>query len=49
MSKAQMSRMRKNRREMSKGNIPGCDRFLGKMSLDKSSENLQKKIAKIKI
>ncbi len=48
MSSSQVKRMKKNRAEISKGNLP-CERFLGQMSLDKGSENLQNKIAKIKI
>ena len=46
---AEIKRMKRNRAEMSQGKIPGCDKFLGQMSLDKASENLQNKLSKFKI
>jgi len=45
----EIKRMKRNRGEMSQGKIPGCDKFLGQMSLDKASENLQNKLSKFKI
>ena len=48
LNREEMKRMKKNRREMSRGNLPS-ERFLGQMSLDKASEKLQDKLSKFKI
>jgi len=48
MNHAEIKRMKRNRSEIRKANLPS-ERFLGQMSLDHASEKLQNKLSKFRI